>query len=59
MRKQKYLGDLMAQVAQLRTDNNQILTTIMVTTQHFLNVEAREFYFKGTDDGTEPETSSQ
>jgi hypothetical protein len=40
MRKQKYLGDLMAQVAQLRTDNNQILTTINVTTQHFLNVEA-------------------
>lgn len=40
MRKQKYLGDLMAQVAQLRTDNNQILTTINVTTQHYLNVEA-------------------
>jgi hypothetical protein len=40
MRKQKYLGDLMAQVAQLRTDNNQILTTINVTTQHYFNVEA-------------------
>ncbi|KAL3564843.1 hypothetical protein D5086_032889 [Populus alba] len=33
-------GDLMAQVTQLRKDNNQILTTINVTTQHYLNIEA-------------------
>jgi len=40
MKKQKHLDDLMAQVTQLRKDNNQILTTINVTTQHYLNVEA-------------------
>jgi hypothetical protein len=40
MRKQKHLNDLMEQVAQLRKENNHILTTISVTTQHFLNVEA-------------------
>ncbi|KAJ6920751.1 hypothetical protein NC651_014360 [Populus alba x Populus x berolinensis] len=40
MKKQKHLDDLMTQVTQLRKDNNQILTTINVTTQHYLNVEA-------------------
>ena len=40
MRKQKHLDDLMAQVDQLRKDNNQILTSMNVTTQHYLNVEA-------------------
>ncbi|KAJ6405816.1 BZIP TRANSCRIPTION FACTOR 44 [Salix viminalis] len=40
MKKQKYLDDLMAQVTQLRTDNNEILTAINVTTQNFLNIES-------------------
>lgn len=40
MRKQKHLDDLMGQVGQLRKENNQILTSINVTTQHYLNVEA-------------------
>ncbi|KAF9683070.1 hypothetical protein SADUNF_Sadunf05G0173900 [Salix dunnii] len=40
MKKQKHLDDLMAQVTQLRKDNNQILTTIKVTKQHYFNVEA-------------------
>ncbi|CAN4112395.1 unnamed protein product [Withania somnifera] len=40
MRKQKHLDDLMAQVSTLRKENNQILTSMNVTTQHFLNVEA-------------------
>ncbi|XP_059314250.1 bZIP transcription factor 11-like [Lycium ferocissimum] len=40
MRKQKHLDDLMAQVATLRKENNQILTSMNVTTQHYLNVEA-------------------
>ncbi|KDP38552.1 hypothetical protein JCGZ_04477 [Jatropha curcas] len=39
-RKQKHLDDLMSLVSQLRKDNNQILTSINITTQHFLNVEA-------------------
>ncbi|XVE69830.1 hypothetical protein DITRI_Ditri10aG0023100 [Diplodiscus trichospermus] len=40
MRKQKHLDDLVAQVAELRKDNNQILTSINFTTQHYLNIEA-------------------
>ncbi|GAA0141668.1 DNA-binding transcription factor [Lithospermum erythrorhizon] len=40
MRKQKHLDDLMAQVDQLRKENNQILTSINITTEQFLNVEA-------------------
>lgn len=40
MRKQKHLDDLMAQVADLRRENEQILQTINLTTQQFINVEA-------------------
>ncbi|KAG9449744.1 hypothetical protein H6P81_009709 [Aristolochia fimbriata] len=40
MRKQKHLDDLMAQVAQLRKENNEILSRLSVTTQHYLNVES-------------------
>ncbi|KAA8537586.1 hypothetical protein F0562_027194 [Nyssa sinensis] len=40
MRKQKHMDDLMAQLTQLRKENNQILTNMNITTQHFLNVEA-------------------
>nr|AEO12092.1 putative bZIP-like DNA-binding protein [Capsicum annuum] len=40
MRKQKHLDDLMAQVSTLRKENDQILTSMNVTTQHYLNVEA-------------------
>ncbi|XWS45470.1 hypothetical protein CRYUN_Cryun15aG0139500 [Craigia yunnanensis] len=40
MRKQKHLDDLMGQVSQLTKDNNQILTSMNITTQLYLNVEA-------------------
>ncbi|KAL8108707.1 hypothetical protein AgCh_024974 [Apium graveolens] len=40
MRKQKHLDDLMAQVNQLKTENEQIMTSISVTTQHYLNIES-------------------
>ena len=40
MRKQKHLDDLMGQVTQLSKDNNQILTSINITNQHLMNVEA-------------------
>ncbi|KAL3350754.1 hypothetical protein AABB24_023266 [Solanum stoloniferum] len=40
MRKQKHLDDLTGQVTNLRRENNQILTSMNVTTQHYLNVEA-------------------
>lgn len=40
MRKQKHLDDLMAQVSQLRKENGQILSSINVTTQHYVNVES-------------------
>ncbi|KAL9296395.1 hypothetical protein ACSQ67_022291 [Phaseolus vulgaris] len=40
MRKQKHLDDLVTQVAQLRKENQQILTSVNITTQQFLSVEA-------------------
>lgn len=40
MRKQKHLDDLMAQAAQLRKENSQIITSMNVTTQHYFNIEA-------------------
>uniref|UniRef100_A0A5B6Z9G4 BZIP domain-containing protein n=1 Tax=Davidia involucrata TaxID=16924 RepID=A0A5B6Z9G4_DAVIN len=39
MRKQKHLDDLMTQLTQLGKENNQILTSMNVTTQHYLNIE--------------------
>lgn len=39
MRKQKHLEDLMSQVTKLRNENNQILTGINFTTQHYMNLE--------------------
>lgn len=40
MRKQKHLDDLTDQINQMKKDNAQILTTINVTTQQFVHVEA-------------------
>ncbi|KAL6982745.1 hypothetical protein U1Q18_016135 [Sarracenia purpurea var. burkii] len=40
LRKQKHLDDLTAQIAQLRQENHWIMTTMSVTTQQYLNVEA-------------------
>lgn len=40
MRKQKHLDDLVSQVAQLRKENQQILTSVNITTQQYLSVEA-------------------
>lgn len=40
MRKQKHLDDMMGQVVHLRKENNSILTTMNVTTQLHLKVEA-------------------
>lgn len=40
MRKQKHLDDLAVQVSQLRNENQQILTSMNLTTQRFLAVES-------------------
>ena len=40
MRKQQHLDELVAQVAQLSKDNNQILNSINFTTHHYLNIQA-------------------
>lgn len=40
MRKQKHLDDLVAELAQLRQENNHILTNIDITTQQHMNVES-------------------
>ncbi|KAJ9166050.1 hypothetical protein P3X46_020851 [Hevea brasiliensis] len=39
-KKQQHLDKLMSQVTELKKDNNQLLTSINITTQHYLNVEA-------------------
>lgn len=39
MRKQKHLDDLTAEVGRLRKENNQILTTVTVTTKNYLAIE--------------------
>ncbi|XP_009782351.1 bZIP transcription factor 44-like [Nicotiana tabacum] len=46
MRKQKHLDDLMSQLAHQRKENNQILTTMNVTTQYYLNVEAENLILR-------------
>ncbi|XP_055806916.1 bZIP transcription factor 11-like [Solanum dulcamara] len=40
MRKQKHLDDLMSQLSHLRKENKEILTSMSVTTQNYLNIEA-------------------
>ncbi|KAI3989212.1 hypothetical protein MKX01_033248 [Papaver californicum] len=40
MRKQKHLDELMDQVTQIRKENNQILTSVNLTSQHYLNIES-------------------
>ncbi|KAK9165450.1 hypothetical protein Scep_000641 [Stephania cephalantha] len=40
LRKQKQLDDLMAQVAHLRKENSQIVTSLNMTTQHYLNIDS-------------------
>ncbi|GFP88099.1 ocs element-binding factor 1 [Phtheirospermum japonicum] len=40
MKKQKHLDDLTAQIAQLTKENNHILSTVDLTKQHFMTVEA-------------------
>lgn len=40
MRKQKHLDDLVSQVTKLRKENQEILTSVNITTQQYLSVEA-------------------
>lgn len=40
LRKQKHLDDLTTQVSQLTKENNQIIYSVSITTQHYASVEA-------------------
>ncbi|CAD5329948.1 unnamed protein product [Arabidopsis thaliana] len=40
MKKQKLLDDLTAQVNHLKKENTEIVTSVSITTQHYLTVEA-------------------
>ncbi|XP_050365391.1 bZIP transcription factor 11 [Argentina anserina] len=40
MRKQKHLDDLTAQMAQLKKENHQIISSLNITSQHYMNIEA-------------------
>ncbi|KAE9609489.1 putative transcription factor bZIP family [Lupinus albus] len=41
MKKQKHLDQLAAQLAQLNNDNNHLLTTLNLTTQRYLTIQAQ------------------
>ncbi|PQM35717.1 bZIP transcription factor 53-like [Prunus yedoensis var. nudiflora] len=45
MRKQKHLDDLMAQMAELKKENNQIITSVNITSQHYMNIEQQRTLF--------------
>ncbi|XP_059647653.1 bZIP transcription factor 44-like [Cornus florida] len=40
MRKQKHLDDLRGELGLLRKENNQIITSMSVTTQHYMSIES-------------------
>ncbi|KAK1427292.1 hypothetical protein QVD17_15975 [Tagetes erecta] len=40
MRKQKHVDDLMAEISRIKNDNDKIRTTINVTNQRFVEIEA-------------------
>ncbi|KAL8148612.1 bZIP transcription factor 44-like [Apium graveolens] len=49
-RKQNHIDELMAQAAQLRKENNQIITTTNLTNQQFAKVEAENSVLKAQMD---------
>ncbi|MCL7030249.1 hypothetical protein MKW94_012590 [Papaver nudicaule] len=46
MRKQKHLDGLTAQVTQLKKENHQILSSLNITTQNYMNVEAENSIYR-------------
>ena len=46
MRKQKHLDELMTQLSELRKENNQVMSSISITTQHFMSVEAENLVMR-------------
>ncbi|KAI7731242.1 hypothetical protein M8C21_016705 [Ambrosia artemisiifolia] len=46
MRKQKYIDDLIAESSRIKNDTNKIRTTITVTTQRFVEIEAENCVLK-------------
>lgn len=40
MRKQQHLDELVGEASELKKENNQILSNINITTQHYMKVEA-------------------
>ncbi|XP_004499193.1 bZIP transcription factor 44 [Cicer arietinum] len=40
MRKQKHMDDLISEVERLRNENSEIITSMNITTQHYLKIEA-------------------
>ncbi|KAK4477125.1 hypothetical protein RD792_016335 [Penstemon davidsonii] len=50
LRKQKQLDELMAQVARLRKENQQIMNGLNETSQHYVNVEAENTILRAQAD---------
>ncbi|CAN6543481.1 unnamed protein product [Malus baccata var. baccata] len=50
MRKQKHLDDLMDQISQLRKENNQIISSLNIKSQHYMNIEAENSVLRAQAD---------
>ncbi|KAM1002541.1 hypothetical protein ACFX13_003013 [Malus domestica] len=50
MRKQKHLDDLTGQISQLQKDNEQIISSLNITSQHYMNVEAENSVLRAQAD---------
>ncbi|XP_018507864.1 LOW QUALITY PROTEIN: bZIP transcription factor 11 [Pyrus x bretschneideri] len=50
MRKQKHLDDLTGQISQLKKDNEQIISSLNITSQHYMNVEAENSVLRAQAD---------
>nr|XP_043607755.1 bZIP transcription factor 11-like [Erigeron canadensis] len=46
MRKQKHVDDLMAQINRHKVDNKEIITTLKLTSQQFVQVEAENYILR-------------
>ncbi|KAB2634639.1 ocs element-binding factor 1-like [Pyrus ussuriensis x Pyrus communis] len=50
MRKQKHLDDLTGQINQLKKENHQIISSLNITSQHYMNIEAENSVLRAQAD---------
>ncbi|KAM1382160.1 hypothetical protein EV2_035456 [Malus domestica] len=50
LRKQKHLDDLTGQINQLKKENHQIISSLNITSQHYMNMEAENSVLRAQAD---------